>query len=75
MKIRMVNNMGKEFVLDNISPNDTIGAIKTRFSPFIPKPKQLFFYELHLLNDSTTVAEYQMEDNAAILYVFDHFEK
>ena len=71
----MVNNMGKEFVLDNVQPTDTIGALKQRFSPFIPKQKQLYFYELQLLADDKTVNDYQIDDQAAVLYVFDHFEK
>jgi hypothetical protein len=75
MKIRMVNSVGKEFIIDNLQPTDTIETVKKKLTPFIPKHKQLFFYELQKLEDDKSLADYSIGDQCAILYNFDHFEK
>jgi hypothetical protein len=75
MKIRLVTNVGKEFVLDNVKPTDTIASLKQKLTPFIAKNKQLFFYYLKRLDDDKTLEDYHIDDAEAILYNFDHFEK
>jgi len=71
----MVNSVGKEFVIDNVQPTDTIASIKQKLAPFITKNKQLFYYELRKLEDDKTLGDYFIEDSAAIMYNFDNLEK
>ena len=58
----MVTSVGKEFVVDNLQPTDTIETVKKKLTPFIAKQKQLFFYNLQKLEDDKTLADYNIGD-------------